>query len=278
MSSGSDLIADINACAPGAGELALWWLGQHSFVIKIRTRVMYLDPFLTNMKGRQVPSLLSPSDITNADVILGTHDHADHIDRPAWPALAKASPQAKFVVPALLRDKLSADLKIPADRFIGLDDGTTASCAGLKISAVAAAHEFLDQDPVTGEYPYLGYIVEGAGTALYHAGDCCIYEGLQTKLKRWKFDLMILPINGRDAVRYAANCIGNMTYQEAADLAGALQPRLTIPAHYDMFATNLGDPKAFADYMRVKYPKLKVLVCTHGERLILPAVTATFRV
>ena len=48
-----------------------------------------------------------------------------------------------------------------------------------------------------------------------------------------------------------------MTYQEAADLAGALQPKLTIPTHYDMFAMNSLDPKLFFDYMKVKYPQLK---------------------
>ena len=94
---------------------------------------------------------------------------------------------------------------------------------------------------------------------------------MQARLKRWTFDLAILPINGRDAARYAANCIGNMTYQEAADLAGSLQPRLTVPGHYGMFAANTGDPAAFADYMRVKYPGLRTFVCAPGERLVLPA-------
>jgi L-ascorbate metabolism protein UlaG (beta-lactamase superfamily) len=172
-------------------------------------------------------------------------------------------------VAELLRGKLAQELKMPPDRFIGLDDGKAASAQGLKINAVAAAHEFLDRDPATGQYPHLGFILEGNGCVLYHSGDCCVYEGLQTKLLKWRCDAVMLPINGRDAKRYAEGCIGNMTYQEAADLAGALQPRMTIPAHYDMFAGNPGDPVAFTDYMRVKYPALKVHVCKHGERFVL---------
>ncbi len=77
----------------------------------------------------------------------------------------------------------------------------------------------------------------------------------------------MLPINGRDAKRLSSGCIGNMTYQEAADLAGALGPRLTIPAHYDMFAENSEDPALFDNYMRVKYPALKVCVCEHGSKV-----------
>ncbi len=64
---GKNLVADMNACRPGAGELVLWWLGQHGFAVKIGKSVIYLDPFLTDMKGRLAPSLLSPRDITNAD-------------------------------------------------------------------------------------------------------------------------------------------------------------------------------------------------------------------
>ena len=55
-----------------------------------------------------------------------------------------------------------------------------------------------------------------------------------------------------------------------ADLAGALKPRVVIPAHYDMFAMNLGDVNAFSDYMRIKYPSQKVLVCPYAERVTVP--------
>ncbi|OGV78370.1 MAG: MBL fold metallo-hydrolase [Lentisphaerae bacterium RIFOXYB12_FULL_65_16] len=268
------LLDDVNACRVPRGALAFWWLGQHSFILKLGKTVLYIDPFLTALDRRQVPPLLKSEEITNADLVLGSHDHADHIDRAVWPVLAAASPRARFVVPKLLLAGLAKDLKIPKARFIGLDDGTRAESADVCITGIAAAHEFLDRDPRTGAYPYLGYVVEGNGCTVYHSGDSCVYEGLQTKLKQWSFDLAFLPINGRDAKRLAAGCIGNMTYQEAADLAGALAPRLTVPTHYDMFAMNSENPALFTDYMRVKYPKLATRVCEHGQRAELSAVRA----
>ncbi|MBR4124638.1 MAG: hypothetical protein IKR13_00405, partial [Victivallales bacterium] len=75
----------------------------------------------------------------------------------------------------------------------------------------------------------------------------------------------LLPINGRDAWRLTHDCIGNMTYQEAADLAGLLTPRLTVPAHYDMFPNNQEDPWLFTEYMRVKYPRLATRIAKPGE-------------
>ena len=49
------------------------------------------------------------------------------------------------------------------------------------------------------------------------------------------------------------NCIGNMTYQEAADFAGEVMPKIVIPGHWDMFAHNSADPKEFEDYINIKY-------------------------
>jgi L-ascorbate 6-phosphate lactonase len=67
-------------------------------------------------------------------------------------------------------------------------------------------------------------------------------------------------------VRYKAGILGNMTFQEAGDLAGAVHPRLTVPTHYDMFDGNLEDVTKFTDYMTVKYPRLKTHVCGYGLR------------
>jgi len=269
MKTGKALIGDVETCGLKKGECAVWWLGQHSFIVKLGKTNLYFDPFLSPLKGRRIKPLLKPDDITNADLIFGSHDHADHIDRGIWPLLAKSSPNAKFVVPELLLRSLARDLKIPVNRFVGLDDNKSIEAGGVKITGIAAAHEFLDRELRTGRCPYLGYIVEANGMAVYHAGDTCIYEGVQAKLRRWKLDVAFLPINGRDARRLAAGCIGNMTYQEAADLAGAIAPRLTIPAHFDMFAGNRENPKLFVDYMRVKYPHLKTMVCKYGRRLII---------
>jgi len=265
MKTGRGLIGDIDAC----GGCAFWWLGQMGFVVKLGRTVLYLDAYLSDNPRRRVPPILKPEEATHAEFILGTHDHSDHIDRKSWPAMAAASPDARFVVPRSVLPRLSDDLGIDAERFVGLDDGERVELNGAAITAIASAHEFLERDAATGAHRFLGYIIEGSGVTLYHAGDTCRYEGLETRLKARRFDAVFLPINGRDAKRLAANCIGNMTYQESADLAGAVAPRLTVPGHWDMFAANGEDPQLFADYMRVKYPRLAVKVCDYGERVEL---------
>ncbi len=269
MLTGRELTDDIDATELTEDELAFWWLGQHGFVVKLGERVVYLDPYLSEAESRTVRPLLAPEEIARADVITGSHDHSDHIDRAVWPKLAKASPQAKFAAPQLILDRgLAEDLGIHADRFIGLTDGSSRTAGGIRITGVAAAHERLDVDADTGLNPYLGYMVEGNGCRIYHAGDTCKYEGLETRLTELgPFDVVFLPINGRDAERLKSGCIGNMTYQEAVDLAGEIEPRLAVPAHFDMFANNSEDPRKFVDYMNVKFPQVRTLIPQHGRRV-----------
>ena len=269
MKTGKALIDNVDACEVLPGQCAVWWLGQQGFIAKLGKIACYFDPYLARDPSRQVPPLLNAADITNAAIVLGSHDHGDHIDRSAWPGIAEASLRATFVVPMLLRNKIVQEIGLAGERVRGIDEGIELGVDGVVVTAIPAAHELLDEDPATGLHPYLGFIVEGNGFRLYHAGDTCIYEGIQAKLRRARLDLALLPINGRDARRLAANCIGNMTYQEAADLAGAVQPGMTIPTHFDMFAFNSADPQLFADYMHVKYPHLETCIPQHGERKIV---------
>lgn len=269
MKTGKALIDDINGLELGEGAAAFWWLGQLSYAVKVAGKVLYFDPYLAPDSARNVPPLLAPEEVTHADWVFGSHDHGDHIDPVAVAGIAAAAPQARFVCSRVARAHLRA-LEVPEGRIVALDEGLVHEEDGVRITPIAAAHEFLDRHAELG-HPYLCYVVEVDGVTILHAGDTVWYEGLLAKLSRWRFDLAFLPINGRDARRYASGCIGNMTYQEAVDLAGALRPRLTVPGHYEMFTSNSEDPQLFAAYMDVKYPGLAYWIGAHGEAVVLPA-------
>lgn len=269
MNTGANLITDIDSAQTPPGKIAFWWLGQHSFVIKMAGKCIYIDPFFSLHPERLIPPLITAGEVSHADLVLGTHDHGDHIDRAAWPTIAQNS-NATFIVPDLVRESIIADQDIPEDRIVGLDDDTSREFDEIRITGIAGAHEFLDQDPETGRHPWLGYILETEKCKVYHAGDTIKYEGLETRVQQHTpIDLALLPINGRDAHRLANGVVGNMSYQEAVDLAGSISPGLSVPTHYDMFGGNLEDPKHFVDYLRVKYPDLKAKICHYGEKVII---------
>ena len=273
MLKSSELVRDIVNYKPKNGEAAFWWIGQLGYIVKTASATFSFDAYLAPSKGRTVAPLLSPEEMTFVDFVFGSHDHSDHIDHYAWPGIAAAAPNARFVVPVKFADALSAKFGVAKERFIGLDEGRTfadPSTPGLRILAIAAAHELLAPDPVTGLHDSLGFIVDADSLRIYHSGDCCKYEGLETKLMNNRpIDLMFLPINGRDAARYTGHCIGNMNFAEAVDLAGAVAPSLAVPGHYEMFKNNSEDPKKFTDYIEAKYPGQKYWVGEHGERVEL---------
>jgi len=231
----------------------LRWLGQMGLLVKMGKTVLCIDYFASDLPGRQVTPPIPMEEMKGVDLFLGTHNHIDHIDHPAWQAWAACCLGAKFVFPRLHQMEILED-GIAADRCIGMNDGESVRIGEITVHAIAASHEFLNPDPVSGLYPCLQYVIEGNGVRIYHAGDTLRYEGMLPKLKAFgRIDAALLPINGRDAERYQRDCIGNMTFQEAADLAGELKPELVLPGHWDMFADNPGDPDAFINYLAVKY-------------------------
>ena len=251
-------------------QVELFWLGQMGLLIKCGDQSVCVDYFASPVDGRLVPPPVPASELKGISAFLGTHDHIDHIDHDAWKIWAETNPDAKFVFPRKHMDAVLAD-GVDPQNAVGLNDGESVQIGAFKISAIAASHEFLDRDPSTGLYPYLQYVIEVNGKVIHHAGDTVRYEGMLGKIKQFgHIDVQLLPINGRDSMRYRQNWIGNMTYQEAADLAGDTGSSMVIPGHWDMFAINSSDPNEFADYIDAKYGgRLRCRVPKVMEKIIL---------
>jgi L-ascorbate metabolism protein UlaG (beta-lactamase superfamily) len=260
MLKGRALFAEVE----GFTGQAFWWLGQHSFIVKLGSTICLIDPFLGAMPERNVPPLFAAKDATAVQVVCCTHDHLDHICPAAVSGLARET-EAAFVAPEAHEQRMLS-LGVPESRLILLNDEDVAQLGDLKVTAIKASHEFFDMTP-EGDYPYLSYVLEAAGKTVYHAGDTVWWEGMQARLARWHYDVAFVPINGRDAKRYQAGIIGNMTYQEAVDLLGGLDVKLNVPSHYDMFDGNREDPQKFVDYMNAKYPGRRIWVGKPTERV-----------
>ncbi len=263
---GKELITDIAECDPPPGAIAFWWLGQNGFAYKGAGATVFVDLYLKDDPRRVTPRPFRPEDVTVADLVIGTHDHSDHVDRTALPGIMAASPASRLLVSRVTRSRLVAE-GYPADRVLGLDDGETARFPWGEVTAVRAAHEFFDRDDTLG-YPHLGVIIKLNGVTLFHAGDGVPWEGLAATLAAHRPDIVFVPINGRDGPRFRRGCLGNFTFQEAADLCGALQPKLAVPMHYDMFPGNQERVENFTDYYDAKYPGLPVWVGRVGERVV----------
>lgn len=259
----------IDPAAVGPGQAGLRWLGQSGFALRLEGAAVLVDAFLSPHSDRLVEPPIAPGDATGLDVIACTHEHWDHMDLPALPALAAASPAASIVVPAPIVDMVTG-AGIAADRVVGMEAGRAWSRGGLTIHAVPACHGLHATDGYTlGEGRFLGFVFEAPGVRVYHAGDTIDFDGLAETLRELRVDVALLPVNGRDAAREALDIVGNLDPAEAARLAAAAGARVVVPMHHDMFAANPGHPERLVEAVVRDHPGLAVLVPARGLTVVV---------
>jgi L-ascorbate metabolism protein UlaG (beta-lactamase superfamily) len=271
------LTQEIKAAKVLTGSLRIWWIGQAGFVIKSSRLVIYIDPYLSDYCERTTRGQpnehvlmtsppLAPEDVDHADMVLCTHDHADHIDPEGIPVIARRSPHARFVVPRCALETMLR-VGIPRERIHTLGGDDSLSIDDLEVHAVPAMHERFDQDPENG-FPYLSYILSLEGLNLLHAGDTIPYEGQIRRVADHRIDLAFVPINGRDDLRHGLALEGNFTCAEAVEFAVAVRAGLTIPMHYDKFAINTADVNEFRRLAQERGLPHRVMQV--GQSLIFP--------
>ena len=239
-------------------------LGQAGFSVKTDDAHIVIDPYLSYSVDdgdkwvRKFAPPILPSQLTDVDLVLMSHDHLDHIDPETLQKIAAASPHCRFAASAYYAKERLSEIGIGADCVISLEaDETLTLAENITVTPIPAAHEELH--PCTpGGYEELGFVIDMHGRRIYHGGDTCVYDGLCELIKG--VDVGILPVNGRDEVRHQMNCIGNMNADEAAELAHKADVGLVIPCHWELYELNGETPEniraAFAKYPHVKYKLL----------------------
>ena len=269
VKSHAALLAEIEATQTPFGEAAFWWMGQHTFIIKAGETVIYIDPWFAPWEGRNTPPPLDYAEAKFADYVLITHGHGDHLCPETLKVMKDVSPNCHFVCPKSELHRLREEAGIPASRITPMQGKKETTFGSISVFALPAKHETFNFTEENG-YPFLGYVVKVNGVTLYHAGDTIFHSGmLPTLTHRMPIDVAFLPINGRSAAQLKRNLLGNMTYQEAVEVAGELKVGLAVPAHYDMFVGNQEDPALFVDYLALRYPEVKHWVGNIGERVTI---------
>jgi L-ascorbate metabolism protein UlaG (beta-lactamase superfamily) len=265
------LLADVARTRGAADGFRLWWTGQSGFIVQFRGAHLYLDPYLSESLTHKYAStdkphvrmtrrVVDPARLDFIDFATSSHNHTDHLDHETlWP-LMRANPRLRLVVPEANRQFAADRLKVDPASFVGCDDGVTIDLGPFRITGIPSAHEGIERDE-QGRSRFLGYVVQFGGFSLYHSGDCCDWPGLDERLRPFRLDVALLPINGRKPERRVP---GNMWGREAADLAQRIGARLVIPHHYQMFAFNTEEPDELLAHARERGVVVRVL--RNGER------------
>lgn len=254
--------------------LAIWYIGQMGTIVKWKDNVICFDPVLNDLKNsegisrRNYERPFEPESWMEAEYIIGSHAHADHINLETLLPMAEKNQKVKFIVPETERKEL---IKAGIDeiRVIGAKAGKKIYLNdGMILYPIAAAHEVYVKD-IEGNDKNLGYVLECEKQKVYHAGDTVLTEKLIQDVKSLgAISIACIPINGIDFERRRRRIIGNMNYRDAAFFSQQIEADITIPMHYDMVMGNEENPLYFADYMQNRYPGRKYHIMQLGERMI----------
>ncbi|MGQ9548689.1 MAG: MBL fold metallo-hydrolase [Roseiflexus sp.] len=263
------LIVQIDRLTVPQGQMALWSLGQAGFVLKGGNTIAYIDPYLSNSvealggPPRRFPAPLDPALVAHAQVVLATHEHLDHTDAATLAPLMSASPSATLVA-SLQGRQIAREADIPDERIITPRLGERVELAGLAFTATPAAHYQYEVD-AHGYSRWMGFIIECNGVTVYHSGDTIIFPELLDALIGRVIDVALLPINGRDFFREREGIIGNLWPAEAVELAKAIDARVLIGFHNDLFAGNRVSPGMLFDELDRRAPFMRCHLLQPGE-------------
>ncbi len=257
-------------------RISIQYLGQEGFILQYGSTSIMIDGYLSDYvdrnccrdgvvwKRRYAPPV-SPASLVQLDYVFCTHSHFDHADPDTLSAIALANRKAKFIVPATMR-KEALSYGIEEARLICAYADVPLRLDTFSVMPLPSAHEELLQDE-NGNFTALGYRFSFGAITVYHAGDCCLYEGLESRLQNT--DILMLPVNGRSWYKKEIeNIIGNMTSEESVLLAKHISPSLLIPMHYDLYDVNCINPATFVDTLYRLSPAQSFHMFTPGERYI----------
>lgn len=243
------------------GKVHIISIGQASFIIKTPTGKLigidiYLSDFSERDEGhigfkRMLPKILGAKDIV-FDYLIATHPHSDHFDYDSMFELMDNGHTKLFASKNC--QVLSHALGLHEDRITYITPGDIIAYDDFILNFVNCDHGESAPDAV-------GVIVSTGGLNIYETGDTCLrLDRISELLNIGKIDVLIGPING---------AYGNMNEKDLSQLSKALEPSLTIPCHYGMFASHYGLPGIFMKHMKELCPFNKYLIMTQGEILTL---------
>ena len=192
-----------------AGNVEIFFIGHGSLMFKLDNRIVYVDPVKSSGDYNNLPQ---------ADIILVTHEHGDHLDVTLIGDLKK--PGTLLFCNQNSLAKVSWAMVMKA--------GDRQEINNIVVEAVPAYNIVNESSPGHPFHPKgagLGYILTIGGKRFYVAGDT---ENTPEMKSLRNIDVAFLPMN----LPYT------MTPAMVADAALAFKPKILYPYHFGETDTN----------------------------------------
>lgn len=244
-----------------SGTTHLFSMGQAGYIIKSQHGQtlgidLYLSECVETVEGhdgyhRLMPQIVDSKDLL-LDVIIATHFHRDHFDIYALPGLMANGKSRLFCAYDCMKDVRR--LGIDESRVVYVKPGSHHKMGDFDI-------HFIHSDHGSDAPLAVGVLLTVDGKNILEVGDTSLHLDWKNEyLSAGSIDVLIAPING---------AYGNLNEQEQVILTKALEPKLTVPSHFGMFASHGGNPGLWRDLTSQQIPDQKYKIFTMGEGIAL---------
>lgn len=200
------------------------FLGHSSVRVELGGRVVLTDPVLTGRVGplRRIGPVPATADYADADLVLISHLHGDHLHPPS---LRLLRPGARIVVPR------GAGAWLRAKGIPGVEElapGEELVDGDLRVVGVSAAHSGHRWGPRSTRGPQaraMGHVLEAGGVRVYASGDTDLFDDMSTI---GPLDVALLPVWGWGPSLGP----GHLDPARAAVAVERLRPRVVVPVHW----------------------------------------------
>lgn len=238
---------------------AFVWLGHASVVCNLSGVTIAVDPVLSARIGARVgtrtlglprlhPAPAGPGCIRGLDLVLITHAHFDHLDRPTLEAMADRG--TTVITPpgvgSLVPDTFG--------RVHVLGAGSSLATAGIRITAIEPRH-WGARTLVDRHRRVNSYIVEAGGLRALFAGDTAYTESFN---RHGPFDLAAFGIGAYDPWVHM-----HATPEQVVHMADRSESIRLLPVHHSTF--ELSD-----EPMHEPMDRLRNAINPHSSRVLEP--------
>ncbi|MFF5706013.1 MBL fold metallo-hydrolase [Streptomyces sp. NPDC012794] len=252
-----------------------WW-GHATCAVRDSGVRVLTDPLfarrLAHLRRRR--GAVPPPEAAEADMVLVSHLHADHLHLPS---LALLAPGTRLVVPRGARRAVPGLARLAGARGLLVTEVVPGEEVGVRegvrVRAVSARHDGRRVPFGPQRAPALGYVVEGSART-YFAGDTGLFAAMAEEVG--PVDVALLPVGGWGP--YLGP--GHLDAERAARAVAELAPAAAVPVHYGTYwpiGMDAVRPYEFhapgGEFARragLLAPKVAVRVPAHGERVRLP--------